>query len=424
MYGTRVSLLSYFHTGEAVVGYEYQLLKAFCEAHQLRLEPIIYQNNGTMFNDLNAGKLDLAGGHLTITDERKKDYDFTLPISQTAVNLITHYEYRNMTSAADFNHHKGIIIANSSYEEDLIQLENFNPTNLQTTDQYSLFELISQINSKEIDYTFGDSEIINIYQYFIPGLYQPIQLSTLDDTAFMLPKQRSVQLAEVLDAFIEQAETSGLLTQLKNEIVTHLPEIDTANTVTFFDKIQTAWPKIKDLVFDVAAEHDFDPAMLAAISYQESHWNSDAVSISGVKGLMMLTASTAQEMGVEDRTDPLQSLVGGIKYFRLMHNKIPERIAEPDKTLFALAAYNIGYGHLEDARVLAQKGGSNPDSWLEVEPFLAQLNNPTLAHELKYGNADGKTAVIYVNNIMTFKQLMNWKINKEETSNPTTPQIM
>ncbi len=417
LYGTRISLLSYFNLGDDnIVGYEYQLLKAFCDQHQIKLEPIVYQNNGAMFADLNAGRLDVAGGHLTVTAERQQHHDFTRSISQTAVNLVTHFEFRSAKSLAEFESDKGMIIADSSYQETLNQLPDFKPSDLQTTDQFSLFELISKINSKEIDYTFGDSEIINIYQYFVPGLYQPLQLAPPTDTAFMLPKDRSVQLLEALNAFIDDAEKSGLVSSLKNEMVNYLPEIDTANTVTFFDKIQTTWPSVKDLVFQVAEANDFDPAMLAAISYQESHWNADAVSFSGVKGLMMLTASTAREVGVEDRTDPLQSLIGGIKYFRLMHDKIPARIAEPDRTLFALAAYNIGYGHLEDARILTQKAGQDPDSWLAVEPFLAQLNNPALAHELKRGNADGKTAVIYVNNIMTYKQLMTWKINKEETA--------
>ena len=128
---------------------------------------------------------------------------------------------------------------------------------------------------------------------------------------------------------------------------------------------------------------------------------------------MMLTANTAQEVGVTDRTDPRQSLEGGIQYLRNMQNKIPDRIEEPHRTLFALAAYNIGYAHLEDARILTQRAGMDPDDWFQVEVFLAKLNNPSIAHELRYGNADGITAVTYVNNIMTYKQLMNWKMNKE-----------
>lgn len=424
LYGTRTSLLSYFKTNETIIGYEYQLLKRFTDEHGLELVAEVYNNNGDLFRDLKAGKIDVAGGHLTVTKERLSRYQFSEPFSQTAIDLITHFEHKNKTSIKQFESTKGLLIEDSSYEELLNDLPNFEPENLDTTANHSLFELIRKINSKEIDYTFGDSEIINIYQHFIPGIYQVIQLSPATDTAFMLRAERTENLKAKLNQFILKAKESDLLNILKQEIVLHLPEIDPANTVTFFDKLQTSWPKVKDLIFKVANEKDFDPALLAAISYQESHWEADAISISGVKGLMMLTASTAEEMDVKDRTDPQQSLEGGIKYLRYMQRKMPNRITKANRILFALAAYNIGYGHLEDARILTQKAGGNPDEWLDVEPYLAQLNNPNIEHQLKYGNADGTTAVIYVNNIMTYKQLMNWKINKEQNSNNLKQPIL
>jgi len=424
LYGTRTSLLSYFKSGDNVIGYEFQLLKKFTEAQGLELKPILYNNNGDLFNDLENGKIDIAGGHLTITKDRSENFNFTAAISQTNIDLITHIGHRNKSEIQDFEDTRGIIIENSSYQELLNEMSEFKPTNLSTAADISLLEIIRKINRKEVDYTFGDSEIINIYQHFIPGIYQIIQLSEATDTAFMLRKNRSKDLKQQLDKFITNAKQTQLLKRLKEQIVLHLPDIDKANTVTFFDKLQTTWPQINDLVFQVAKENDFDAALLAAISYQESHWEVDAESFTGVKGLMMLTVSAAQDMDVEDRTDPRQSLEGGIRYLRYMQSKIPDRIEEPHKTLMALAAYNVGYGHLEDARILTQRAGKNPDDWFEIEPFLAKLNNPIIQHELKYGNADGYTAVIYVNNIMTYKQLMNWKINKEMKSTTTATPIL
>jgi len=424
IYGTRASLLSYFKSGDDIIGYEYQLLKKFTEAKGLQLKTKLYDSNGDLFDDLENGKIDIASGHLTVTKARAEKFSFTTPISQTNIDLITHFEHRNKTDLLDFQKKHGVIIENSSYQELLSELPNFKPTKLSTSADLSLFDIIRKINSKEIDYTFGDSEIIDIYQHFIPGIYQVIQLSEATDTAFMLRQNRSKDLKQLLDEFITQAKQTDLLKELKGQIMVHIPDIDKANTVTFFDKLQTTWPEIKDLVYQVAEENDFDIALLAAISYQESHWEVNAKSFTGVKGLMMLTESAAQDMNVEDRTDPKQSLEGGIRYLRHMQNKIPDRIEEPHKTLMALAAYNIGFGHLEDARILTQKAGKNPDNWFEIEPFLAKLNNPSIKHELKRGNADGYTAVIYVNNIMTFKQLMNWKINKEMQFTKFQPQVL
>ncbi len=424
IYGTRTSLLSYFKSGDSIIGYEYQLLKKFTDTHGLELKAQLYNNNGDLFADLQNGKIDIAGGHLTITKTRSEKFNFTAAISQTHIDLVTHFNHRNKTNIQDFKDSKGIIIENTSYEELLDEMPEFKPTAITTSADLSLFEIIRKINSKEIDFTFGDSEIINIYQYFIPGLYQTIQLTEASDTAFMLRKKRASDLKNNLDKFIKEAKETKLLEQLKEEIVVHLPDIDKANTVTFFEKLQTTWPQIKDLVLAVAEESNFDPALLAAISYQESHWEVDAESFTGVKGLMMLTASAAQDMKVEDRTNPRQSLEGGIRYLRYMQRKIPDRIKEPHKSLMALAAYNVGYGHLEDARILTQKAGKDPDNWFEIEPFLAKLNNPSIEHELKHGNADGYTAVIYVNNIMTYKQLMNWKMTKENKDTSASPSIL
>ncbi|WP_223788428.1 membrane-bound lytic murein transglycosylase MltF [Marinicella meishanensis] len=412
-YGTRTSLLSYFKDGDNDIGYEFRLLEAFAEQHGLQLEVHVFNNNGDLFAALSGGRIDVAGGHLSVTEERENRFVFTAPIGQTTTDLVTHYDHRQKNTLQAFEDLSGLVIANSSYSELLNRLPSFQPQRLETTQELTLFEIIRNINLKEVDYTLADSAIINIYQKFIPGIYQVLQVSAPLDTALMLRPHRSGQLQAQLNAFINQAQDSGLMAQLKEEILLYIPNIDSANTVTFFDKLQTVWPEIKELVYAVADAHDFDAALLAAISYQESHWDPDAVSFSGVKGLMMLTASTAQEVGVADRTDPKQSLEGGIKYLRNMQNKIPDRIEEPHRTLFALAAYNIGYAHLEDARILTQRAGLDPDDWFVVETFLAKLNNPSIAHELRYGNADGMTAVTYVNNIMTYKQLMNWKMNKE-----------
>ena len=116
--------------------------------------------------------------------------------------------------------------------------------------------------------------------------------------------------------------------------------------------------------------------MLAALSYQESHWDTFNTSPTNVRGLMMLTEATSDRMGVSNRLDPAQSIPAGAKYLNLMINTVPSRIPEPDRTYMALAAYNIGYAHVEDARVLAQRLDLNPNSWVDVKKALLKLNDP------------------------------------------------
>ena len=144
------------------------------------------------------------------------------------------------------------------------------------------------------------------------------------------------------------------------------------------------------------------------MGYQESHWNPDAVSPTGVRGIMMLTEATARQLGVEDRVDPRQSIFGGARYLRRIKRKIPERIAEPDRTWLALAAYNIGFGHLEDARILTQANGGDPDRWEDVREHLPLLADPKWHTRTRHGYARGGQPVHYVENIRYYYDVLLW----------------
>lgn len=410
-YGTRTSLLSYFDNGEDLIGVEYQLLKRFSKEHGLTLKVSTFRNNQAMFNALDQQEIDIAGGHLSVTHSRQKDYLFSHPIDESHVNLVTHLRFKDIEQMSELNQANGRVTSFSSNQEFLDEHPEFNLEKMSIDKQSSLFELIKMVSLKEIDFTLADSSIVSIYQQFIPGLYTPIQLTPSIDVAWML-KPESQSILNHLNPFINQRVEAGDIKDLKLQLSAYIPEISTANTITFLDYLYSRWPKIMSKVKQVSETLNFDYLLLGAISYQESHWNPKAVSPTGVKGLMMLTRRAAKDVGVTDRTDALQSLQGGAAYFQKMFAKIPERIEEPDRILFALAAYNVGYGHLEDARILTQRNGKNPDLWQDVSLFLPELNNPIVAQNLKHGMADGKTAVMYVENIMTYKQLLKWKEQK------------
>jgi membrane-bound lytic murein transglycosylase F len=159
---------------------------------------------------------------------------------------------------------------------------------------------------------------------------------------------------------------------------------------------------------EVAEAHDIDWRLLAAIGYQESHWDPEASSPTGVRGLMMLTRNTAKLLGLGDRTDPEQSIEGGARYFLRMWRRMPDRIQEPDRTWMALAAYNMGWGHLEDARVLTQRQGGNPDLWRDVSQRLPLLTQERYYSQTKYGYARGTEAQRYVRNIRNYYDILVW----------------
>jgi membrane-bound lytic murein transglycosylase F len=164
-----------------------------------------------------------------------------------------------------------------------------------------------------------------------------------------------------------------------------------------------------------------DWRLLAAIGYQESHWNPEAVSPTGVKGIMMLTHDTARMMGVENREDPKESILGGARYLMRVKRKIPERIPEPDRTWFTLAAYNIGFGHLEDARIITEMLDGNPDDWFEVRANLPLLTQKKWHSRVKRGYARGWAPVHYVDNIRSYYEALMW-LTAGDFSDPVTTQ--
>ena len=125
--------------------------------------------------------------------------------------------------------------------------------------------------------------------------------------------------------------------------------------------------------------------------------------------MMMLTRPTARELGVKNRLDPLQSLRGGARYLKDIRRRLPQRIKEPDLTWFALAAYNIGLGHLEDARVITQRLGGDPDHWNDVAKHLPLLQNSKYYQQARHGYAWGSEPVNYVKNIRHYYSILQWQ---------------
>ena len=169
----------------------------------------------------------------------------------------------------------------------------------------------------------------------------------------------------------------------------------------------------RDFFIEAASETGMDWRLLAAIGYQESHWKPDAVSPTGVRGIMMLTKAAARDLDIKDRNDPEQSIRGGARYLANMQQRIPERIPEPDRTWLALAAYNIGLGHLEDARILTQKNKGDFDRWVDVKENLPLLSKKKWFQQTRYGYARGREPVRYVDNIRTYYDILVWLTEKD-----------
>jgi membrane-bound lytic murein transglycosylase F len=224
--------------------------------------------------------------------------------------------------------------------------------------------------------------------------------------AWSFPNDVDPKLLQRSEAFFARIQKDGTLNDLLDRFYGHSDRLGISDSAAFIERFQSVFPTYRPLFEEAALLTGMDWRLIAAIAYQESQWDPLATSFTNVRGMMMLTEATADRMNVHNRLDAGESIRAGAKYLQLIKDQLPQRIAEPDKTWMALAAYNQGYGHLEDARVLTKRNGGDPDSWNDVKRWMPLLNRPEYYETLKYGYARGGEAVILVENIRSFYDIL------------------
>jgi membrane-bound lytic murein transglycosylase F len=263
-------------------------------------------------------------------------------------------------------------------------------------------ELIEQVEDGKVYYVLADSHEIALQRRFFPELRVGFELDRPKQLRWAFNHAEDNSLALAIEDFFRTIKTDGRLEQLIHRHYGHVTRFNYSDIQTLTLHIRKRLPSYEALFKQEAMNHDIDWRLLAAIGYQESLWNERAVSPTGVRGLMMLTQATAKQMKVKNRLDPQQSIRGGAKYFVRIHQRVPSHIGEPDRTWFALASYNVGFGHLEDARKITESNGGDPDKWIDVKKSLPLLARKKWYKSTKYGYARGWEPVIYVENIRKY----------------------
>jgi membrane-bound lytic murein transglycosylase F len=405
---TRNAATTYYEGGQGPTGLEYDLLRGFAERLGVELQLIIAPNPDAVLTILAEGVVDMGAAGLTITEEREVWLRFSLPYQEISQQLI----YRvGSTRPRDPSELSGQleILANSSHEEQLKRLHSEYPElKWQSNPQAETEELLTMVWQEQLDYTIADSNEFTLNQRFMPELRVAFDISDPQPLAWAFPRFRDDSLREAANAYLTELEETGTLALILERYYGHLDNFDYVGIRTFMRHIHERLPEYQQLFEYAAREFDLDWRLLAATAYQESHWNPNAVSPTGVRGIMMLTQNTARELGVVKRTDPVESIRGGALYLSRLRERLPERIAEPDRSWLALAAYNIGYGHMEDARILTQRNAGNPDSWKDLKETLPLLHQRRWHSQTRFGYARGREALQYVENIRSYYDILVW----------------
>ncbi len=404
---TRIDPTTYYRNPQGYSGLEYDLVRLF--AGQLGVEARfdVPDTFGKLINDVATGKADIAAAGLTVTGERKQKMQFASAYHQVREQIIYRSGYRRPKNINDLN--KGIleVAQGTSHIESLTLLKKSNPaldwTVNETIDTNGLLYFLHE---GLIDYTVADSNQILLIRRFYPDLNIAFDISELRDLAWALPISEDQSLYEEVERFFKRIIRDKTLAQLIEKHYGHASSLNYVDNCTFREHKKSRLPQYQQYFDQAAKEHDIDWRLIAAIGYQESHWLDNAVSPTGVEGIMMLTNDTAKLLNILNRRDPKASIEGGARYFKQRIEVMADDISEPDRTWFALASYNVGFGHLEDARKITQKLGGDPNKWMDVKKHLPLLSDPRWYVQTQYGQARGEEPVRYVENIRGYYDLL------------------
>lgn len=264
--------------------------------------------------------------------------------------------------------------------------------------------LFEQVAEGEIPAALVDGRTADVMQNYYPQVAIKHGVSNNMSLAWALAPEQG-ELFKKVTSFMKTALAKGQVSHLAARYYGHVNRLEPLDSQTFLNRREAVLPDYRRWFHEAEAETGLDWRLVAALAYQESHWNPAAVSPTGVRGLMMLTTDTALSLGV-DRLDAYQSIMGGARYMKMLIDRMPSRVAEPDRIWLALAAYNVGMGHMEDARILAKRLKKNPDSWADIKTVLPLLRKPEYFSTLKYGYARGGEPVIFVESLRTYFDIL------------------
>jgi membrane-bound lytic murein transglycosylase F len=358
--------------------------------------------------ELDSRRAHIAAAGLTRGIRLPQHSGFGPPYQQVKEHLIFRQSDTRPRHLSQANQGHIEVVAGSSHAATLEQLRVSNP-NLAWVENpvAETEELLYRLSRREFDYTVADSNEFAIGRSFHPEIRIAFDLSGGKALAWAVDTRDSSLLKRVT-AFFASAKAEGRLAAILDTYYGGSERFDYIQARVFIEHIESRLPQYRHWFREAASEVGVDWRLLAAVGYQESHWNPTATSPTGVRGLMMLTEATARSLDVVDRLDPRASIFGGARYFVRVRNQIPKRILEPDRTWFALAAYNVGTGHLEDARILTQMHNKNPDSWTDVREHLPLLTQTKWYTRVKRGYARGWEPVRYVENIRGYMDILDW----------------
>jgi len=387
-------------------GPEYEMASAFARSLGVKARFVMEDSVEAMLQALADGKGDLVAGGITRTHVRTGEFDFGPAYQTVRQQIVCRRGGPRPATIDDLGALDLEVIADSSYVERLRALrKRFPKLEWKAVPDVGTETLLRRVWKGRVDCTVADSDIVAINRRYFPNLQVAFDLTGPQSLAWVLPRGAKA-LRNALDRWFAHYRGDGELADVMDRYYAHARVFDYVDMRTYVRRIRSVYPHYRRWFHAAASRYGVPPLVLAAQAYQESHWKPHAHSPTGVRGMMMLTRHTARALGVHNRLDARASIFGGARYLAKIETRLPAAVDPADRIWFALAAYNIGYQHLRDARLLARRLGKNPDDWTDLRTVLPLLAHRRYYRHLPHGYARGLEPVRYVRRIRNYADVL------------------
>ena len=408
---TRNAPTTYYEGTDGLAGMEYDMAEAFGKYLGVKVHFELRDSVAGILDSLAKGEGDLAAAGLTHTIGRAGKFRFGPTYQQVRQQVVCRRGGPRPKSVADLVGLRLTVAGDSSYVERLKSLKAKYPKlHWKTTTDDDTEELMEQVWKRKIDCTVADSNIVAINRRYYPALVVAFDLAPPQPLAWAFP-DNAVALQKKVREWFRHFHKDGRLDALKQRYYGYVKIFDYVDTRAYVRRIKHVLPRYEKVFKRAAKRNGFNWTLLAAQSYQESHWNPRARSPTGVRGMMMLTRPTAKALGLRNRLNPVKSIQAGARYLARLRGRVPDSCAQPVRTWVALAGYTLGMAHVLDARVLARKLGKDPDRWGDLAQVLPLLSEKRYYHHLDHGYARGREAVRYVNRVRYYQDILRRKVD-------------
>ncbi|TAM10311.1 MAG: membrane-bound lytic murein transglycosylase MltF [Nevskiaceae bacterium] len=387
------------------LGFQCEILQKFAAKLGVELKVVYVSNQAAAIRAVLDDRADLAAGVIKGTTG-SDPLTLSPPVQRVTQQLV----YGSAPRPTDIGQLAGTleVVAGSAADAALLEASRTaSGLTWNSTRSLGSEDLLYRVAEGQLAYTIAGSDLVALNQRFYPQLKTALTLTPPQSVVWAVRRSPDASLADAMDAFFTHLSVYQIAV-LRDAYFNRRSPLGHVDITQFTADAKRLLPAYRATFKTAAKANDVDWRMLAAVAYQESHWDPDAVSPTGVRGLMQLTHPTAKFVNVASREDPHEAIGGGARYFAHLRSRIPASVPEPDRDWMALAAWNMGLGHLLDAQHITRQRRGNPNAWVDVRKALPLLTQEEWFQHTRYGYADGNQALGFVKNVQAYYDILVW----------------